>query len=43
MYIKKNDQKKIKTIFYTKTQIIKEYWFKINSTIKDIFNYFENI
>ena len=41
MYIKKNDQKKIKTIFYTKTQIIKEYWFKINSTIKDIFNYFE--
>ena len=41
MYIKKNDQKKIKTIFYTKTQIIKEYWFTINSTIKDIFNYFK--
>jgi hypothetical protein len=41
MYIKKNDQKKIKTIFYTKTQIIKEYWFKITSTLKDIFNYFE--
>ena len=41
MYIKKNDQKKIKTIFYTKTQIIKEYWFKITSTMKDIFNYFD--
>ena len=42
MYIKKNNQDKIKTIFYTKDQIIKEYWFKITSTIKDIFNYFEN-
>ena len=41
MFIKKNDQQKIKTIFYTKSQIIKEYWFKINSTVKDIFNYFE--
>ena len=41
MYIKKNDQQKIKTIFYTKSQIIKEYWFKITSTIKEIFNYFE--
>ena len=41
MYIKKNDQQKIKTIFYTNTQIIKEYWFNITSTIKDIFNYFE--
>ena len=42
MYIKKTNQNKIKTIFYTKDQIIKEYWFKITSTIKDIFNYFEN-
>ena len=41
MYIKKNDQQKIKTVFYTNTQIIKEYWFNITSTIKDIFNYFE--
>ena len=41
MYIKKNDQQKIKTIFYTDSQIIKEYWFNISSTIKDIFNYFE--
>ena len=42
MYIKKSNQDKIKTIFYTKNQIIKEYWFKITSKIKDIFNYFEN-
>ena len=41
MFIKKNDQEKIKTIFYTKFQIIKEYWFKINSTLKEIFDYFE--
>ena len=41
MYIKKNDQQKIKTIFYTNAQIIKEYWFNITSRIKDIFNYFE--
>ena len=41
MYIKKNDQQKIKTIFYTSTQIIKEYWFNISSTLKDIFSYFE--
>ena len=41
MYLKKNDQQKIKTIFYTKNQIIKEYWFKITSSIKEIFNYFE--
>ena len=41
MYIKKNDQKKIKTVFYTKDQIIKEYWFNISSTLKDIFSYFE--
>ena len=42
MYIKKNDQKKIKTVFYTKDQIIKEYWFNITSTIKNIMTYFEN-
>ena len=42
MYIKKNnEQQKIKIIFYTNTQIIKEYWFNISSRIKDIFNYFE--
>ena len=41
MYIKKNDVKKIKVIFYTKEQIIKECWFQINSSLKDIFNYFE--
>ena len=41
MYIKKKDQQKIKTIFYTNSQIIKEYWFNITSRIKDIFNYFE--
>ena len=43
MYIKKkNNQNKIRTIFYTKDQIIKEYWFDITSTMRDIFNYFEN-
>ena len=41
MYIKKNAQKKIKVIFYTKEQIIKEYWFEITSSLKDIFMYFE--
>ena len=41
MYVKKSNQEKIKTIFYTKEQIIKEYWFNITSTLKDIFNYFE--
>ena len=39
MYVKKYHQEKIKTIFYTKDQIIKEYWFNIASTIKEIFNY----
>ena len=41
MYVKKYNQEKIKTIFYTNDQIIKEYWFNITSTIKEIFNYFE--
>ena len=41
MYVKKYNQEKIKTIFYTNEQIIKEYWFNITSTIKEIFNYFE--
>ena len=41
MYVKKCNQEKIKTIFYTNDQIIKEYWFNITSTIKEIFNYFE--
>ena len=36
MYVKKYNQEKIKTIFYTNDQIIKEYWFNITPTIKDI-------
>ena len=41
MYVKKYNQEKIKTIFYTNEQIIKENWLNITSTIKEIFNYFE--
>ena len=44
MYIKKikNNNQNIKVVFYTKTQIIKELEFKLNSSIKEIFDYFRN-
>ena len=44
MFIKKNktDIQTIKVVFYTKNQIIKEIKFKVNSSIREIFDYFRN-
>ena len=44
MFIKKNktDIQTIKVVFYTKNQIIKEIKFKVNSSLREIFDYFRS-